>query len=292
MDLFGRCLRVTAFQVAENSYFELGADAVEITEMRVQFQISKSLGKEPNTCEITVTNLSKEERAFLQRPRTYVRLEAGYNEEYRHLFSGDVLDVVPTRAGVDHSTLIQVADGARAFLAARSNRSYGAGVTLRQVLNDAARSMQLELPKALVTSTDLDQQFANGFSMSGWTRDELTRLLAPYGYAWSVQSGQLQILRDEDVSPETERLITGGVDGTGIIGSPELGSSYTKAGKLVKGGKPKLTVSCLLYPEITPGGRIRVESPDLNGSFRVQQVQHTGDTYGPEWTSTIEAKAL
>ena len=62
--LFDRVVKVTAYQPAadvehsDGRYFELAPNALEITDLRVQFAIEKVIGKRANTCTITITNMA------------------------------------------------------------------------------------------------------------------------------------------------------------------------------------------------------------------------------------------
>jgi hypothetical protein len=287
---FNREWKVTAYPARQQpahsvigTFFDLLPNAIEVTKLRVKFEIEKQLGKDPNTCTITIYNLNKSSRAFFQQRPLHVRIDAGHDGESRHLFQGDVRFGQTVKRGTEFETELQLGDGDRAFRFARVNRTFRTGTPLREALKEAARSLGLALPDNVNASPDLDQQFVNGESLVGPARDELTRLLAPHGYTWSIQNGALRILRDEETSPDEAILIS---QDTGMIGVPEFGAPDEA------GGKPTLAVQCLLYPQVTPGGVIKVQSRDVNGSFRVQRVQHTGDSHGEDWTTEIEAKPL
>lgn len=185
------------------------------------------------------------------------------------------------KRGADFETTMLIGDGDRAYRHARVNRSYKAGTKVVDILRDVARAMGLELPREVAVSRDLSAQVASGDTVVGPARDEMTRLLAAYGYGWSVQDGRLVILKDSQQSPGTAWLID---PNAGMVESPE-------AGRPEKGGKPPLwTVRTALYPEITPGGRVRLQSERVSGTFRVERVRHTGDTHGSDWTTEISCR--
>lgn len=282
--LFGRELEVLAYRSKVDTYFGTPLpNAIVIRDMRVQFTIEKSAGSEPNKADIVISNLRSDTSEQLCRKPLVVQISAGYDKVARHLFTGDLRDGRPIKEGTEINTQLQLGDGDRAYRFARVNRSYKEGTTVITALKDAAKSMGLRIPASLELSRELREQFQTGVSLYGSARDELTRLLAPYGYRWSMQNGQLRITRDDDVRQGEAWLIQEGDKG-GMIDSPKL-TAPSKAGE-----SPKLTVSALLFPEITPGGWVKVVSQKVNGIFRVEKVTHTGDTHGPEWTTTVEAK--
>lgn len=292
MRLFHRVAKVSltrkasGFVATNPGFFDSIGDTVEITDLRMQFKVSKSLAKEPNKCEITITNLSDHSRGELEKKPIEVQLAAGYDGAPRLLFRGDLRYGPSKLEGTDWTTTIQVADGARAISHARMSKSYKPPIRVSQVLSDVAASMDMVLPPEVEQSSELKQALANGISTHGPTRDILTRLLAPYGYNWSVQNGELQILKDGDVRKGDAILIN---EAAGLISSPER----TVPEK--PGAKSELTFQILLYPELAPGQLIKVESRDIDGQFRIQEVEHSGDSWGDgedSWTSSVKARPL
>ncbi len=282
---FGRVCKISAFGQpnVEGAFFEDDRAGIEITDLRVQFEITKSLGKHPNTCEVTISNLDDRSIVAFQKRPIRVHVEAGYETEGgpRLLFVGDVRAGSGTKTiDTDTETKLLLGDGSRAFAEGRINRSYTRGTPVRTLLRDAARSLGLELPHEVDVSPAVQTAIASGEVVSGYASDELSRLLAPFGYTFSIQNGRLQILRDNEVRPGIFVL------SEGIIGSPDHGVPDKK------GRPPRMTVLHELYPEILPGGTIEVISKDIKGRFKVIRVKHTGDTEGDEWESEIEATPL
>ena len=253
--------------------------------MRVQFSVTRSLSKDPNTAEVTISNLSEASRAEFQQRPLRVQIAAGYAGENKLLFVGDVRPGSVSRiAGTDWETKLLLGDGSRAFAEARVNRSYKNGTAVRTILRDAATSMGLKLPKELDESVELKQSLPVGESLTGYTSDELTRLLAPFGYEWSIQNGKLQVLRSAQVLPNEARVVD---ETEGMLGTPELGTPE-------KGGKPPtLRLRHLLDGAFAPGQKIKVVSRSVKrGLYKVQQVTHTGDSRGDDWETEIEATPL
>lgn len=285
--LFDRVARLTVQRVrptaTDQKFFLPLPDPIEISQLRLRFTVEKNLKASPNTCEVIATNLSPATRSEIRGALTYVRLEAGYQDSDgpRLLFSGDVTWARSSMVGPTWETRMIVADGARAFANARVSKVYGAGATVIQVLRDAAASMQLTLPKEIETSAELREQFTTSFVFSSKTSDELSRLLAPFGYTWSVQGGRLQILRDEDFLKDSIALIS---ETNGMVGSPDAGKPSTK------GKAPPINIKLKLYPELSPGALVQVDSRECTGRFKIQRVRHTGDTKSGDWYTEIEVE--
>lgn len=291
---FNRIVRVTAFREnvpGDPTKFEVSrsATSVSIQELRVQFKIHRSLTKHPNQCDITITNLAQASRADLETKPLLIQLDAGYEDDaLRLLFTGDLRFGMSKQdsGGVNWETLLQLGDGDCMHRWARVNKSYAKNTSVRTVLRDCAASMGFGLPKNLDKEPALDEAFETGRTSHGWSRDELTRLLAPYGYTYSIQNGVLRVLRQEDAAPGTATPIG---EAYGMIGTPEFGSP-PRSGK-----PPHMTVNMLLYPELTPGSLVQLTSRDKNGLFRLETVRHEGDTHGSgsqSWTTQVEIKPV
>lgn len=306
MSEFDRIYKLTAIRAPElseiegfdASFFEPLETLIEITDLRIEFKIEKHLKKQPNTAEFTITNLAQVTRDDFVRGPTRIRFEAGYGDAARLLFVGDLRYASNEKDGTEWLTKLQCADAGRAYKEARVNRSFGPGTPLVTALKEVAKAFHVTLPPEALESPDLQTRFTTGDALSGYACDELTRLLAPFGLEWSFQDERLQILRQNEVRPGEIRVFAPPPEG-GMIGAPVMSPPKIVAPKKSsKGGKgaaprvPKLTVKHLLYPEVTPGEQIGIQSRSISGGFRADQVTHEGDTFGDEWTTTVEAVSV
>jgi hypothetical protein len=285
MRLFDRCARVIVHRQDTTDLTERRDNWLSITDLRMAFEVKKSVDKEPNTATLTINNCNARTRADLQQQPLTVQIEAGYAGVYRSLFLGNLRYGTSAVEGPQWETKLELVDGGRGYTRGRISRSYNSGTELRTVLRDAAKSMGLAIPQELLSAPDLSAQIAAGVSVTGVSRDTLTKLLAPLNYNWSIQDGKLQVLRADQTRDEVW-LIN---EENGLIGSPEY-SAPEKKSKKNKGRT--LTFSTLLFPELTPGSKVKVESRAVNGLHKIKSIQHTGDTHGSDWTTEVEATPL
>lgn len=285
--LFNKTWRVviaaqpTGFVGQNPQFFETVGNGIELTATRVSFSVSKSLGKEPNKCSLKLYNLSSHTRDLLDRTPVTVWLHAGYDGAARLLFTGDLRFSSTRIEDTEVVTSVEVRDGMRAYAHARVSRSYKPPIRVSQVLGDAARSMGLTLPPEIERSAELRQALATGISTHGPTRDVLTRLLAPYGYGWSVQNGTLVILADGQLRPGAAILVN---EATGLVGFPERAVPESPK------KRSPVSFDVLLYPEIAPGLPVKLESRFINGVFRVKECTHEGDSHDDgEWKTSVRA---
>jgi hypothetical protein len=258
-------------------------NGLEIRDLRIQFEVNRDLSKHPNQCEIQITNLSPQNRAALEGKHIAVTLSAGYDGVNEPIYSGDVLFAMSEQDGADWVTKLQIADGGRTIRRARVNRSYPRGTSIKTALRDVAASMGQSIPDNIAASEELEQQCGSGLVLTGCAKEELSRLLAPFGFGWSFQSGKLQILRDEDVQPVIYEIN----EQNGLLSTPQSGNP-PKSGK-----PPHVTLKSLLRPGIYPGAQVEVltlRSPSK--LYRVEKVKHTGDTFGDDWYTELDLKPV
>lgn len=280
--LYKRRARVTIASPRAGSFFGQDLNQLQIEDLKVTFDIEKTLRKEPNSASLVIYNLAERTRAALQKKPLQLRLEVGYETSVKQIFFGDLRYVQSIKGRTDWITRIELGDGERAYRYARVNRSFRKGSKISDAIRDVAAQLNLSLPES-ISDTELQSTFAAGVSLHGPAFNELVTLLKPYGYDASIQDGQLQILKNTATRAREVVLIN---ESTGMLGTPEFGIPEKK------NKKPVLTVRCLLNADIVPGGRILVKSNSINGIFKVLKVRFAGDTHGSDWFSEVEAVAV
>lgn len=250
--------------------------------LRIVFKVTKTIGKQPNTAEIDVYNLAPETRGKLQQKGVRLILEAGYKATgYALVFVGDVRTVDHDREHADWRTRFKCGDGERSFRYARASESFAAGATVGDVVRYCVAQLGLALGNSAAQAAKLSTVLSHGWTSHGTASTELDRILRAVGYRYSIQDGQVQILAPGESVAQTIPDLS---PDTGLIGSPQMGSSDKK------GKPPTLKFKALLMPQARPGGRVRVTSERYRGViFQTQKVEHTGDTHGDAWDTNYES---
>lgn len=254
-----------------------GGDDPNRPGLRVQFKIKKSLEKEPNCSEITVSNLSQVTRGSLQTKGVKVALEAGYvTTGMTQIFNGDVRSIDHIRQKADWETLLKMGDGERSFQFARVNKSYSPGTSAQIIFQDLAASSGLSIGNVPQMASAFSKVYYQGYSVTGQWSKAFDKFVKSFGYTWSIQGGTLQVLAPDgvvgslipEISPES-----------GLIGSPEMGTPEKK-------GKPALLKFKFLLQPTIPGGRLKLRSKRYNGVVKVIKCVFEGDTHGNDWYTT------
>lgn len=260
----------------------VAVDEVEVSNLRVTFTVTKTLGKEPNTCELAVSNLSKATRALLQGKGSKVLLQAGHTETIATIFAGDARTIEHVSEGPTVVSRIRCGDGERAYQFAWASESYSPGVRAQDVAAYLVGRMGLLPGNALSKVRDYRgplTEFAHGYSLHGKASAEFDRLMSALGFTWSVQDGALQVLNPHESNEQTAVVLD---SDSGLVGSPEHGTPEKK-------GRPSvMKCKSILMPEFRPGRRVILNARDTKGTYRIQKVTHRGDSEGGDWFSELE----
>lgn len=285
--LLGRRLRLTIARASGKAFFPDGNDgnAIVVTSLRATFKIEKSLGKDPNACEFVIYNLAPATRAAFDKLPLHCRIDVGYETDAQlsRIFTGDVTFASSKHDGVNWTTRGELGDGARAFAQAHASRTFKAGVSGKDLVAEIATTMGLKAPTSIASAKELVGQFSSGYTLDAPSQKAMTDVLGKHGMGWSVQDGNLQILRPGETNGTTAIVIS---QKLGMIGSPDYGGPK-KAGE-----SPVLKVKTLLDARISAGGLIQLDAEAVKGPFRVQKVTHVGDTRSGPWETEVEAKPL
>jgi hypothetical protein len=256
--------------------------------LRIQFRVTKTLGKEPNSLDLVIWNLARASRDKLTGERLPVTLEAGYEGQTAgtaKIFSGDARTIDHLRDHADWKTHVQCGDGERAYQFATINKSFSAAASFQDVVKGVAKGLSVNLgnlESALKSAPKLINSFTKGFVANGRASDVLASLLKSAGLEYSIHQGALLVVEPGKAATSDVFKLS---PSTGLVGSPDHTPPDQK-------GKPAtLKCKCLLNPQITPASTVRIESEGVNGDFVVQKLDHVGDSHGQDWTTVIEAWA-
>lgn len=261
---------------------------LEITELRIQFDIEKSAKKNPNKSTIKVWNMQRSTRAELEKPDTRCLLYAGYAEEDGPIliFSGGVTYVWSKVDGPDIITEFDLGDGAQEIRDTTISVGYAKNVRSSTVLNDVSKQMGLPLT---IPSDIKDRIWENGLSYYGSARVLMDKVTKANDTEWSIQNGTLQVIRTGGVTTRQGIVLSGT---SGLIGSPER-MRQSKHGTKKKSAEVKKQYDgwkckTLLMPYLNPGDRIKLESRMVEGIFRVQSIKHEGDSHDGDWQTEMK----
>lgn len=246
-------------------------ETLVVNNLRVSFDIDKTINEKPNPATIRVWNLNRSHlNQILSGEFAKVALSVGY-QTLAQIYSGDITKVRVQRSDLDFVLLLECADGFTAYTQARVATTLKSGSDDEQILSE----LQKTLPDVNLGTIDIPnkRKLPRGKVMNGDTRELLNRLAKNNNADWSIQDGELLFLPRNKVLKSEAILIS---QETGMINAPE----HTDDG---------LEVQCLLNPQLTVGGLIEVKSilEHFNGQYKIVKLLHTGDAMEGDWLSKM-----
>lgn len=263
MKQFGRQYKLTL----GNEY-----ESIVINNLRIRFEIIKSLSSAPNPATIHIYNLNESHRnAIASKQFNKAILSVGY-ENIRDIYMGDIIEPRTIREDLDFITEVLCGDGWTAYTRSVISNTLRAGATDADILK-AAQSTMLGIDSGVV-ELPKDRVLPRSKVMMGNSRDVLTKIAKNNNADWSVQDGRLIILPKDKVLADNEGFVIS--QSTGMIGTPEKTDDGLK-------------VTCSLNPAMRIGGLVSIESiiNEYSGGYKIAELTHSGDVMESTWHTTI-----
>lgn len=262
---------------------------------RINFNIVKTPDAEPNTARITIYNLSLESRSFIQQFGSFddenskkkeqtqssgnpglIWLYAGYQDNNKLLFFGDIKYHRLNRQGADITLSIEADDTGISITRSRLNIGYSGSVSNRQILRIIAKEMNLTLRTEYLNALP-EKTYNKGYTFAGNAKNALNEIMRNQDLDWSVQSGELKIVSSRQA--DNVEAVKLSID-TGLIDIPTKTSTGIQA-------------KSLLNSNIIPSNPIVIDSREMkNALFKVTNVRHLGDTDSGDWFTDFEGVSV
>jgi hypothetical protein len=254
-----------------------------IENLNIGFTVNRTLEKEPSTLEAAVFNLSEETRRLLmQEARLIVTLEAGYGGDVHAVFVGDVRRVALRRDLPDLVTDIEAGDGERGSKE-WARKWFPKGTTVGKVFEYLANTAgygkgNLHRVVNIIDSKGLPDRLENGLHVRGYALDEMAELSNSRGYDFSVQDGEVQVLKYGQAKEGVPITLINAK--TGLIGYPSVDNEGI------------MTLNHRLLPNVFPGSLVDVVSEFVTGRYRVLRALYSGSLYGEDFNIELEGKLV
>jgi len=283
MSLYGRIIQIEIGKA--------GTTGRSFSDFHISFDIKKTeFGKEPNTCKVTITNLSETLRSFIFAEKQKIIVKAGYLEESgpEVIYVGDITARENQIKRPEIITVIDAGDGAESLSKSKLSIAYSPGAQGNQILKEVVDSFKLP-KKTNLSLIDIKKKiFSNGFNFNGAASTAMNKVCKNLGLNWSIQNDELKVYKqfnhDKSLAIELN-------SNTGLIGTPQ----QTKITTQESSDSQSLeidgwSVDSLLQPKAEPGGIILLSSSSTgqNKKYKIITVQHTGDNMESDFKSTLQ----
>lgn len=268
--------------------------ALSLKDLRIAFEIKKSNVSYPNLAKIQIYNLSFQTRNLIKKEFTNIIVNAGYVGQMQLIFSGNIKNVYHRIDGVDTITEIYAGDGDIAWQDGIANITFGAPMTLREMVIILGTTLP-GIDYGALEGLDQPRNSDRPYTFSCATRVALDELGATYNFSWSIQNGLLETWPKNDAitAQSTAFAINAG---SGMVGSPtvtEIGANVTT---LIN---PLVLPNRWIYIQAAssnvalgnPYFQVRPNKPTIaQGYYIVNSVTHSFDNRGDDALSVIEAR--
>jgi len=279
-----------------------------ITNLRINFRISKTLKKEENSCSVDIYNLSQGSREKIETEADKLTLRAGYGDpgdttterdaqgtlvikergsrQLPSLFIGDITKRDFTYAPPDTIATYECQRQKRTQ--GIVSVSFKSGQSISQVLKAVVKTAKIEVRKKFEDFIfKNDRPFSKGYSFMGPVKDALDELVDSLQSEWTYQDGVLKVI-PLDETDETKAIVLNATNG--MLGVPEKFEDKEKKSSKER-PKKGFVVRSLLLSSANPGGTLILTSEKLgifNHLFKIDSVEHVGDTFGAEWGTRMK----
>jgi hypothetical protein len=269
-------------------------DALEIDQLQVTFDISKSTNNKnrTNSATLEVTNLSEESLKVLDTDYPAAVFEAGYLDTGgpKRLFAGQVTNVSTRKSGTDIVTSITMGSG-YTFL---NHETLSDVVPPGNNVQDAIEKLRKAIgaDRGVYNGVNLNNEIIYGYPLSGTPKEMLDELAEKYQLDWQLDDGVLYVHDNDRAATEQFQLAYVISPFTGLIERPYRVSGDRRRSKKDKVKKPGVQLKVLLNPEIKAGDIIQIEEGLLKGWYKVDSIRHTGGWRSEAWYTEIKGSSL
>lgn len=276
-----------------------GGVGISIKDLRVQFEVEKTVESAPNEAKIRIFNLTPENEEKIKEEFDEVILNAGYKDNIGMIFRGNIQHVYRYREKTDTITEIVASDGDKDYRLATINTTFAAGSTNLDIIDAAIDSFQGVGDTNRGTIAVPAKVYLRGKVVTSNSRAALDNVSKECGINWSIQNGELDMISVDDFLPDVVVINKN----TGMLGSPTV----TDKG---------IEVRCLLNNLLKVNARVELDKSSINekpagkgadkkgeggkrrsqpdgskredatGLYKILNLKHKGDNRAPEWVST------
>lgn len=270
-----------------------GGDGLDLSGLRITFEVIKTDVLHPNPATITIHNLAADVVTRIRKEFTQLSISAGYSENYGRIFAGNIRQIQYGRMDNSVDTFLTIAcgDGDEAYNFGIVNRSLSAGSTPQDHIDAATEAFRAHGVTAGVNTADPGQPLPRGKVMFGMAAEYLGQAADATGAVASIQDGRVQVTSPNTVLPDAPISLD---PSSGLIGWPEQNRIGIKFRCLIN---PNLKVHRRIYiarENIREAQIMSVYNQYLpkyssDGLYKIILIKFVGDTRGNDWIAEVDA---
>ena len=263
--------------------------AKEDADLRITFNVTIDSGGYISYLDLSLYNLSLETMNFLSKsekkyPKIKIVLACGYKHSYNGIvFIGRIKNHIITRKDNDIVYRILASSNSPQSM----SKTMPANSSLSDIIPVVAQFMKLK-PQFNPDDFKDNSSYPRGYNLQGDPNQIMRKLAKQHNFKWVSEKNNLVVYRS---SKPIKNAVINISTLTGMEGVPEI----TETG---------CTVTTRLRLDLTIGGKFQVDSnyaqanfsgvyflklPEeiSRGTYNVLKLEHSGDTYGDLWSTTV-----
>jgi hypothetical protein len=261
--------------------FSGGGGGLVVTDLKIEFDVEKTISGVPNAGTVRVYNLSAAHRQAVGKEFDSVQLEAGYQGTGTGIIlKGKIREVFHERDETDVITEVKVGDGDEAERKGYVAKTYPTGTKIKDIVEDIRQNGMPGISRGELKGLDDLPATKRPLTLVSGTRRAMDQLGRSHNFYWSYQNEALETIPADGFLDQ--RVVISAR--TGMIGVPTV----TDNG---------ISVQCLLDPAIRPNRLIEVISDvlDMNGKpgiYRVNGLHYYGDNMDGDFAVDVEGQTV
>ena len=262
-----------------------GNEALKITNLKIEFDITKGADNEDNTstAKIKIYNCNLSTRNQLLTIGKHIVVKAGYKginsgRSPLVLFNGFVSKAFVEKVKPDTVVNIEAVDGVENIVNTSFSYSFIKNTDVYTVAKKVTEMIGLptkgfeNTPENSAVYTKMKTSFYDqGYAYFGMAKDCLKEVLGRVGLTYSIQNEILYVH-----FPQTAIQTLGFVikPSTGLLSIPQ--QLFEEEKNKEETDNPKWKLKCLLYPQLVPNSICRIESSTLSGEVLISEAHFQG----------------
>lgn len=267
----------------------IGHNKYSLDKLNFKFDIPFEDSDEPPVATITVTNLSENTRANINKNDSVI-LNAGYEGDVGCILIGKVVGLKHKQSNVDWTSTLTIQPCADEILGCLINKTYAENTKASIIVQDLLNIFGVEVVKCELS---IDMSYPRGRVCRGNLKQVLTEIVVSECKSRFIirPTGQIYITKTDDginngiVLTAATGLLRADEEKIAIPVETKLNSKTTGKDR----DENTISRSCLLNYNIATAEVVKIQSNDLNGRFIVVKGKHSGGRTG-DWETSMELK--
>ena len=283
-------------------------EATDAQDFKVTFKILHDANGYVSYCDLSLFNLSEATMNKLSKRNKTISLSAGYlglhgtidsSPYVGEIFKGRVVNFIKEKQ--TNNIVFRIFATGTGILETEPtiHKTLGENTNIVAILTELAKGLGtgIQINKE-VFEADPRYQYPRGYVLNGGVRSILRKLANSHNFFWAIQDDDLVVTKDKQPTSTETNVPVVSLE-TGMEGIPEIteaGCTVTtrlrpdfKIGKsfLIESSFKTVNFSQIYYQDLSVNQVTGKKEEVGTGKYLLNQIEHTGDSYGNAWNTKL-----